>query len=116
LQLVVASFEVSHFPGGPLGRLRIALAVSDGERTETPARNCGQRSFLSMAIPDRHALQHLSELAGDDISRHQRKLRAGGLVDPDDPTLERLIEGRPGKDRPDCRVLPRQGEFPRDLR
>src|SRR5262249_21366209 len=93
LLLVVSLLDLGHFPGRLLGPRGVTVPMRD----HYLGRETGTQEWPAFVLlnPDanRHTLDNLGELSGHDVPGQQRKLGAGGLVDPDDPALERLIEG-----------------------
>src|SRR5262245_60179066 len=73
--------------------LRGARAVLDRHSHGQPCPQVWPALVLLDQDAHRHALHHVGELTRRDVSRYQREIGAGGLVDPHDPAAERLAEG-----------------------
>src|SRR6267154_6234982 len=77
LRPVVTRFEVNHVSRGLLSPAGVPRAMGDYSLHRKPGPQ--ERPALVFFNRDahRHALHDLGELAGDDVSRHQRELRPG---------------------------------------
>src|SRR5271166_6750419 len=93
LDPVVTPFEVGKLPGSLFRPVGVARPVADQGANREPGLQLRPTVVLLDPDPHRHALHHLGELPGDDVPRHEGELRAGGLVDPDDPAPEGLLKG-----------------------
>src|SRR5271166_2355228 len=93
LDPVVTPFEVGKLPGSLFRPVGVARPVADQGANREPGLQLRPTVVLLDPDPHRHALHHFREFTGYDVPRHERELRASGLVNPDDPAPEGLLKG-----------------------
>src|ERR1043165_4833318 len=89
---IESHFNLSHVLSRLLSPIGIALAVGDYDLSRQPGAQTRPAVVFLDPDADLHALDDFGEFPRYDIARHQGKLCAGGLVDPDDAATKRRIE------------------------